>query len=59
MESLTLETLRHCAGVAGFTWTDEELETIRPALERALAMLHDLETLGLSAVEPATQYRNL
>jgi len=55
----TLETLRHCARVAGFAWSDEELETIRPALERALAMLQDLETLGLSDVEPATQYRIL
>ncbi|HEY3066472.1 MAG TPA: hypothetical protein VGL09_11815 [Methylomirabilota bacterium] len=59
MTPLTLETLRDCARVAGFRWTDEDLETIRPALERALAMLQDLETLGLSAVEPATQYRIL
>ena len=50
-----METLRHCARVAGFAWSDEELETIRPALE----MLQDLETLGLSEVEPATQFRIL
>ena len=59
MEPLTLETLRHCARVAGYAWNDDELETIRPVLERALAMLAELETLGLSAVEPATQYRIL
>jgi hypothetical protein len=51
--------LRRCARLAGFDWDDQELETMRPALERALATLADLETLPLSAVEPATQYRIL
>jgi Asp-tRNA(Asn)/Glu-tRNA(Gln) amidotransferase C subunit len=59
MEPLSLETLRRCARLAGFDWDDQELETMRPALERALATLADLETLPLSAVEPATQYRIL
>jgi hypothetical protein len=59
MESLSLEMLRHCARLAGFEWNDQELETIRPALGRAFATLAELETLPLSAVEPATQYRIL
>ena len=57
MASIELETLRRMAGLAGFAWSDAELEAVRPTLERALDMLRQLESLPLDGVEPATQYR--
>ena len=53
------ETLRRAARLAGFVWTVEELETLRPAVEAALRLLATLDTLPLDAVEPTTQYRIL
>jgi Asp-tRNA(Asn)/Glu-tRNA(Gln) amidotransferase C subunit len=52
-----LATLRHVARLAGFDFTDAELEALRPGLERAQAQLARLEALPLAALEPATQYR--
>jgi hypothetical protein len=54
-----LETLRRAARVAGFDWTDQELEAIRPGAQAALRLLATLDTLPLDAVEPTTQYRIL
>ena len=54
-----LETLRSAARVAGFAWSDEELEALRPAIQASLRLLATLETLPLDAVEPTTQYRIL
>jgi len=54
---IDLETMRRTARLAGFDWSDGELEAIRPAVERNLALLARLETLPLGEVEPATQYR--
>jgi Asp-tRNA(Asn)/Glu-tRNA(Gln) amidotransferase C subunit len=54
-----LATLRHVARLAGFDFTDAELEALRPGLERALDQLRRLEALPLAALEPATQYRML
>jgi Asp-tRNA(Asn)/Glu-tRNA(Gln) amidotransferase C subunit len=59
MRSLDLDTLRHLADLAGFAWSEAELEAIRPDLERALRGLERLEQLPLPSVEPATQYRVL
>jgi hypothetical protein len=56
-ESIDLETLRGAARVAGFTWTDAELESIRVAVEQAQAALRDLEAVPLGDVEPTAQYR--
>jgi Asp-tRNA(Asn)/Glu-tRNA(Gln) amidotransferase C subunit len=54
-----VETLRRAARLAGFAWSDEELEALRPAVEASLRLLATLETLPLEAVEPTTQYRIL
>jgi hypothetical protein len=54
-----LATLRGAARVAGFTWTDEELDAIRPAVQASLRLLATLDALPLDAVEPTTQYRIL
>lgn len=59
MTALTLEALRHLATLAGFAWSDAELEAIRPEVERALAGLERLEALGLGGAEPTVQYRVL
>jgi len=59
MSNLDLDTLRRLADLAGFTWSEAELEAIRPALERALEGLERLEHLPLSNIEPTTQYRVL
>ena len=58
-EVFDLETLRRVARVAGFDWTDQQLEAIRPAVEASLRLLATLDTLPLDAVEPTTQYRIL
>ena len=47
------------AGLAGFAWTDADLEPIRPAVERLLEALERLESLPLGEIEPTTQYRVL
>src|SRR5438046_449950 len=54
-----LETLRHAAHVAGFTWTDEELQALRPVVQASLRLLATLDALPLDGVEPTTQYRIL
>jgi len=58
-EVFDVETLRDAARVAGFAWTVEELEPLRPAVEAALRLLATLDDLPLGAVEPTTQYRVL
>ena len=58
-EVFDLETLRGAARVAGFAWTDEELEALRPAVEASMRLLATLDALTLEAVEPTTQYRIL
>jgi Asp-tRNA(Asn)/Glu-tRNA(Gln) amidotransferase C subunit len=54
---IAVETLRRMAALGGFAWTDAELESIRPAVERLLEMLERLESLPIGALEPTTQYR--
>jgi Asp-tRNA(Asn)/Glu-tRNA(Gln) amidotransferase C subunit len=56
---INLDTLRRIARLAGFDWTDAELDAMRPVLERTLETLGRLEALPLGEVEPATQYRVL
>ena len=48
--------MRDLASLNGFRWSDDELEQIRPALQRALEPLARLEELSLDAVEPTLQY---
>jgi hypothetical protein len=58
-EPIDLDTLRCAARLAGFEWSDAELEAMRPMVEASLRQLSALETLPLEGVEPATQYRML
>ena len=57
MEPIELETLRRMARLAGFDWSDAELEAMRPTLQRTVEMLRQLESLPLAGVEPTTLYR--
>ncbi len=45
---ISLETLKRVTRLAGFDWTDAELEAIRPTVERTLDLLARLETLPLA-----------
>jgi hypothetical protein len=54
--SYDLPALRRAARLAGFEWTDAELEAILPAVEATRALLAALETLPLAGVEAATRY---
>ena len=56
---ISLESLRRIAALGGFAWTDAELEAIRPAVQRLLESLEQLEQVEIGAVEPTTQYRVL
>ena len=56
---VTLDAMRSAMRLAGFAWSDAELEVLRPGLERALASLDELERLPLGDTEPTTQYRIL
>ncbi len=56
---ISVESLRRTAALGGFAWTDAELEAIRPAVQRLLESLAQMEQLPLGAVEPTTQYRVL
>ena len=57
MVNLSLDAMRQLASLNGFQWKDEELEHIRPALERAMEPVARFEELSLDPVEPALQYR--
>ena len=57
MPSLSLEVMRGMAALEGFSWSDEELEAIRPAVERLQAGLDVLASLPLGEVEPGGQFR--
>ena len=56
-QPLDLAALRGAARLAGFDWTDAELEALRPVVEASLRLLAGLEHLPLDEVEPTTQYR--
>jgi hypothetical protein len=56
---VTLDAMRSAMRLAGFAWSDAELDALRPGLERALASLDELERLPLGDTEPTTQYRVL
>jgi Asp-tRNA(Asn)/Glu-tRNA(Gln) amidotransferase C subunit len=58
-DSIDLDTLRRGARLAGFTWTDGELEEIRPQVEGMLRLLRVLETLDAGGAEPTTRYRTV
>jgi Asp-tRNA(Asn)/Glu-tRNA(Gln) amidotransferase C subunit len=58
-DPLTLDVLRHGARLAGFAWTDAELEEIRPQVEAALRLLRALEAAPVGDAEPTTHYRTV
>lgn len=57
MEPLGVEQMRHAASLRGYTWSDEELERIRPQVERGLALVEKLAAVVSQDLEPAIQYR--
>jgi Asp-tRNA(Asn)/Glu-tRNA(Gln) amidotransferase C subunit len=58
-DSIDLDTLRRGAQLAGFAWSDAELEEIRPQVEAALRMLRTLEAVDVGGTEPTTYYRTV
>jgi Asp-tRNA(Asn)/Glu-tRNA(Gln) amidotransferase C subunit len=58
-DAIDLATLRHGARLAGFAWSDAELEEIRPQVEATLRMLRALDDVPLGDTEPTTQYRTV
>ena len=58
-QPIDLAALRASARLAGFDWSDAELEAIRPIVEASLRVVSGLEQLPLADVEPTTQYRML
>ena len=55
--ALDLETLRRVSRFAGFDWSDDELERLRPMIEASRRMLAALEAAPIADVEPTTLYR--
>lgn len=58
-DPIDLDTLRRGAQLAGFAWTDAELEEIRPQVEAALRLLRALEAVPVGDTEPTTLYRTV
>jgi Asp-tRNA(Asn)/Glu-tRNA(Gln) amidotransferase C subunit len=58
-DPIDLETLRRGARLAGFAWSDAELEEIRPQVEAMLRMLRALDTVSVGDAEPTTLYRTV
>jgi Asp-tRNA(Asn)/Glu-tRNA(Gln) amidotransferase C subunit len=58
-DAIDLETLRRSSRLAGFAWSDIELEELRPQVEVTLRLLRALDDLPLGDVEPATHYRTV
>jgi hypothetical protein len=59
MAEITTDLLKQQAYLAGFDWTDAEVERLRGIVGRAFEALARLEQLPLRDVEPTTQYRVL
>src|SRR5262245_32208445 len=56
---IDVDAMKRMAAAAGFTWSDAELEPLRPAVARLLEALARLDSLPLGDLEPTTQYRVL
>lgn len=59
MTTLTIDEVRSLARLAGLDGSGEELEALRPGLERLHEGLARLEALDCAGLEPATTYRML
>ena len=58
-DAIDLDTLRRGARLAGFAWSDAELEEIRPQVENLLRMLRALDAVPIGDAEPTTHYRTI
>ena len=56
---ISVDLLKRAAALAGFDWSEAELEPIRPAVARLLEGLERLDQADLGDVEPTTQFRVL
>lgn len=56
-DRIDLDTLRSGARLAGFAWTDAELDEIRTQVEATLRLLRVLESVDLASTEPTTSFR--
>jgi Asp-tRNA(Asn)/Glu-tRNA(Gln) amidotransferase C subunit len=56
---ISVDLLKRAAALAGFDWSEAELEPIRPAVAHLLEGLERLDEADLGDVEPTTQYRVL
>jgi Asp-tRNA(Asn)/Glu-tRNA(Gln) amidotransferase C subunit len=59
MSDVLISVMRRMAALAGFEWTDEELEAVRATVERSLAVIEKLQSVPLAETEPVTQFRML
>ena len=55
--AITTDLMRRMAELAGYSWTDEELQAVAPLVERSLARVDGLESLPLRDVEPGIYFR--
>ncbi len=55
--AITADLMRRMAELAGYSWTDEELQAIALLVERSLARVDGLESLPLRDVEPGVYFR--
>ena len=55
--AITTDLMRRMAELAGYSWTDEELQAIALLVERSLARVDGLESLPLRDVEPGIYFR--
>src|SRR5206468_8720224 len=56
---VTLDAMRSAMRLAGFAWSDAELDALRPGLERALASLDELERLPLGEDRKSTRLNSI
>ena len=54
---IDVATLRRSAALAGFDFSEADLQALRPGLDRMLEQLQQLEVLALGTLEPTTHFR--
>ena len=57
LPAITTDLMRRMAELAGYSWTDEELQAIALLVERSLARVDGLASLPLRDVEPGVHFR--
>ena len=56
MEALALDVMRRMAALAGYAWTDAELQAMAPLVARSLALFQKLESVQLGDLEPTSHF---